>query len=174
MVKQIRVIGRNNLQVFEDEVNDFLKAFPEAQILAIHPKQMDAKGLIAVISYTGELKPYKAIVAELDQTTLKSDKLETSLNESLKMVENYQLDSKKDKKALIQAKAEIEDLRNALKAASEPLEDKLDDYDFDPIKLKATHQDWINAYEEETGRKAIHRGETTKGFKQYIRSEYLS
>lgn len=170
MVKQIEIISNSSFRNAQDRINDFLKTHPEAKILGLHPKSLaDGAGIVAVLSYTGTLKPYQVLEADLGASTKELLKQKDALTESRKIASGYQLDSQKAKDALIRAKDEINSLRKALKKES-PTEDKLDEYDFAIEKIS---QAWIDQYEEATGSKAIWKGEVTKGFKHYAKSNLI-
>lgn len=170
MVNQIEIISDSSFTGAKDRINDFLKTHPEAKILGLHPRSLaDGTGIVAVISYTGTLKPYQTLESEVETSTKELLKQKDALTASMKIAEGYQLNAEKAKDALIRAKDEINSLRNALKKES-PTEDKLEEYDFAIEKIS---QDWIDQYEEATGSKAIWKGEVTKGFKHFAKSNLI-
>ena len=170
MVKQIEIISDTSFTGAKDRINDFFKTYPEAKILGLHPRSLaDGTGIVAVISYTGTLKPYQVLTQDLEKSTAELTKQKDALTASLELAKQYQLDAQKAKDALIRAKDEIKSLRKALKKES-PTEDKLDEYDFAIEKIS---QEWIDTYEEATGSKAIWKGEVTKGFRQFAKSNLI-
>lgn len=171
MSRQIKIISHNSFEAMENDVNDFLQTYPEARILGIHPKQMDAKGLVAVISYSGDLKPYQQLLNDIEGLKRREKQLEVSLQENLGQVEHYQQIAQKAQNEAAKFRDENAKLRKVLEESNK-IEDEIEKFDFDPDNLLEHHSDWIEAYEDETGRKAIHRGVATKGFKQYVKSNY--
>ena len=169
-MRQIKVLSYNSLIRFEEEMNAFLKTYPEAKILGIHPKSMaDGTGLIAVLSFVGDIVPYQTLVSDLDKSTEALVKQKDALSEALRIGGEYQVDAQKAANELKKAQDEIKSLRKALKQES-PTEDKLDEYDFEVDKIP---QEWIDEYEEKTGSKAIWKNEVTKGFKQFAKSNLI-
>jgi hypothetical protein len=52
-MRAIEVIQRGNVEPFKRDVNQFLADYPDAKILALFPRGIEAgKGFIAVIEYT--------------------------------------------------------------------------------------------------------------------------
>lgn len=100
--------------MFEKRINEFFTEHPEGKILGVHPKNSAGKGLVALVSYDMDVKPYQAITAELRLANDKNEKLQSILTVTQDRAADYQSAALEKDKELKEVEAEKE---KAVKAA---------------------------------------------------------
>ena len=131
-------------EIIAGQMNEHLAAVEIKRVKAKHEQDLKDRGHARAI--LGEPRVRAAIIAD--------KQIETKVIEAKKeLIEKVKDIEIKQRVAIIAA----DEATELIEAAVISVDDIIDN-----------HADWINAYEDKTGKKAIWQGRITEGFKSYI------